>query len=231
VLTQSAASRNRSGETMSEQRLPAHVRTEFGKGSARQARRANMIPAVVYGHGADAIHVLLPAKATTLAVRTPNALLTLEIDGEDHLALVKDIQRNQLKRIVEHLDLLTVRRGEKVQVDVAIHVEGEPAVDAVPNLEANTVLVEAEATHLPETLTVSIEGREVGQHVHASDIVLPEGVTLLIEADTLIVNLAAEEEQDLGETPETDADVEGTSEGATAAHADADAVITDADEQ
>ncbi len=216
---------------MSEQKLAAHVRTEFGKGSARQARRANMIPAVVYGHGADPIHVLLPAKATTLAVRTPNALLTLDINGEDHLALVKDIQRNQLKRIVEHLDLLTVRRGEKVQVDVAIHVEGEAASGVVPNLEANTVLVEAEATHLPETLTVSIEGREVGQHVLASDIVLPEGVTLLIEADTLIVNVAAEEEQDLGETPETDADVEGTSEGATAADADADTVVTDADEQ
>jgi large subunit ribosomal protein L25 len=216
---------------MSEQKLAAHVRTEFGKGAARQARRANMIPAVVYGHGADPIHVLLPAKATTLAVRTANALLTLDINGEDHLALVKDIQRNQLKRIVEHLDLLTVRRGEKVQVDVAIHVEGEPAADVVSNLEANTVLVEANATDLPETLTVSIEGRTVGQHVHASDIVLPSGVVLLVDADTLIVNLSGETEQDLGETPESDADTEGTSEGATAADADADAVITDADEQ
>ncbi|OUM40851.1 50S ribosomal protein L25/general stress protein Ctc [Arthrobacter sedimenti] len=216
---------------MSEQKLAAHVRTEFGKGSARQARRANMIPAVVYGHGADPIHVLLPAKATTLAVRTPNALLTLDIEGENHLALVKDIQRNPLKQIVEHLDLLTVRRGEKVQVDVAIHVEGEPAADVVANLEANTVLVEADATALPETLTVSIEGREVGQHVHASDIVLPAGVLLLVDADTLIVNLSGESDQDLGEAPESDADTEGTSEGATAAHADADAVITDADEQ
>ena len=216
---------------MSEQKLAAHVRTEFGKGSARQARRANMIPAVVYGHGADPIHILLPAKATTLAVRTPNALLTLDINGEDHLALVKDIQRNQLKRIVEHLDLLTVRRGEKVQVDVAIHVEGEPAVDVAFNLEANTVLVEAEATHLPETLTVNIEGREVGEHIHASDIVLPQGVTLLTDAETLIVNLMAPTVQDLGETPEPDAGVEGTSEGATAGDADADAVITDADEK
>ncbi|WP_104180073.1 50S ribosomal protein L25/general stress protein Ctc [Arthrobacter sp. B0490] len=216
---------------MSEQKLAAHVRTEFGKGSARQARRANMIPAVVYGHGADPIHILLPAKATTLAVRTPNALLTLDINGEDHLALVKDIQRNQLKRIVEHLDLLTVRRGEKVQVDVAIHVEGEPAVDVAFNLEANTVLVEAEATHLPETLTVNIEGREVGEHIHASDIVLPQGVTLLTDAETLIVNLMAPTVQDLGETPETDADVEGTSEGATAGDADSSAVVTDADEK
>jgi large subunit ribosomal protein L25 len=216
---------------MSEQKLAAHVRTEFGKGAARQARRANMIPAVIYGHGAEAIHVLLPSKATTLAVRTPNALLTLDINGEDHLALVKDIQRNQLKRIVEHLDLLTVRRGEKVQVDVAIHVEGETLPDVVSNLETNTVLVEAEATHLPETLTVSIEGHNIGEHVYASDIVLPEGVTLLTDPETLIVNVTAPTVQDLGEGDETDAATEGTSEGATAAHADADAVITDADEK
>ncbi|WP_247828504.1 50S ribosomal protein L25/general stress protein Ctc [Arthrobacter antioxidans] len=216
---------------MSEQKLAAHVRTEFGKGSARQARRANMIPAVIYGHGADPIHVLLPAKATTLAVRTPNALLTLDIAGEDHLALVKDIQRNQLKRIVEHLDLLTVRRGEKVQVDVAIHVEGEPAPEVVFNLETTTVLVEAEATHLPETLTVSVEGHQIGEHVHASDIVLPQGVTLLTDPETLVVNLMAPTVQDLGETEETDVDTEATAEGATAGSADADAVVTDADEK
>lgn len=216
---------------MAEQKLAAHVRTEFGKGSARQARRASMIPAVIYGHGADPIHVLLPAKATTLAVRTPNALLTLDVDGEDHLALVKDIQRNAIKQIVEHLDLLTVRRGEKVQVDVAIHVEGEPAIDVVSNLEANTVLVEAEATHLPESVTVSIEGRQIGEHVLASDIVLPQGVTLLTDPETLIVNLMAPVVQDLGETEETDVDPEAASEGATADDADQDAVSTDADEQ
>lgn len=216
---------------MSEQKLAAHVRTEFGKGAARQARRANMIPAVVYGHGADPIHVLLPSKATTLAVRTHNALLSLDIDGENHLALVKDIQRNPIKQIVEHLDLLTVRRGEKVEVDVAIHVEGEPAAEVVSNLEANTVLVEAEATHLPDTLTVSIEGHEIGQHVYASDIVLPAGVTLLTDPETLIVNLMAPVVQDLGETEETDADTEATAEGATADDADDDAVVTDADEK
>ncbi|WP_434992917.1 50S ribosomal protein L25/general stress protein Ctc [Arthrobacter sp. Ld5] len=216
---------------MSEQKLAAHVRTEFGKGSARQARRANMIPAVIYGHGADPIHVLLPAKATTLAVRTPNALLSLDIEGQDHLTLVKDIQRNQLKRIVEHLDLLTVRRGEKVQVDVTVHVEGEPAPEVAFNLEAPTVLVEAEATHLPETLTVSIEGHQIGEHVHASDIVLPQGVTLLTDPETLVVNLMAPTVQDLGETEEADVDTEATAEGATAGDADADAVVTDADEQ
>lgn len=216
---------------MSEQKLAAHVRTEFGKGYARQARRANMIPAVIYGHGADPIHILLPAKATTLAVRTANALLTLDINGEDHLALVKDIQRNPLKQIVQHLDLLTVRRGEKVEVDVAIHVEGEPAADVVANLEANTVLVEADATQLPESFVANIEGREVGQHVLASDLVMPQGVTLITDPETLVVNLMAPVVQDLGEDAETDADTEATSEGATAGDADPDAVVTDADEQ
>ncbi|MFC3298638.1 50S ribosomal protein L25/general stress protein Ctc [Arthrobacter agilis] len=216
---------------MSEQKLAAHVRTEFGKGAARQARRANMIPAVIYGHGADPIHVLLPAKATTLAVRTPNALLTLDVDGEDHLALVKDIQRNAIKQIVEHLDLLTVRRGEKVEVDVTIHVEGEPTPDTTWNLETTTLLVEAEATHLPETLTVTIEGRGIGEHIYAADVVLPQGVSLVTDPETLVVNLMAPVVQDLGETEETEVDPEATSEGATAPDADKDAVITDADEQ
>ncbi|WP_026533137.1 50S ribosomal protein L25/general stress protein Ctc [Arthrobacter sp. H41] len=214
---------------MSEQKIAAVVRTEFGKGAARQARRANMIPAVIYGHGEEALHILLPSKATTLAVRTANALLTIDVDGEEHLALAKDVQRNTLKRIVEHIDLLTVRRGEKVEVDVAIHIEGEPAPEVVANLEHNTVLVEAEATHLPETLTVNIEGRGVGEHIHASDIVLPAGTTLLTDPETLIVNLAAPTVQDLGESDATDVDTEAVSEGATAAGA-SDETISDADE-
>jgi large subunit ribosomal protein L25 len=204
---------------MSEQKLPAEVRSEFGKGAARQARRANKIPAVIYGHGGDPIHVLLPAKATTLAVRTPNALLTLEVDGEDHMALAKDIQRNPLKQIIEHIDLLTVRKGEKVEVDVTIHVEGEAAPDVVVNLESNTVLVEAEATHLPESLTVNIEGRQVGEHIHASDIELPAGTRLLIDADTLIVNLAAPSVQDLGASEAPVGDTEASAEGGTSSSA------------
>ncbi len=124
---------------MSEQKLAAEVRTEFGKGFARRARMANLIPAVIYGHGAEPIHITLPAKATTLAVRTANALLTLDIDGEQHLALVKDIQRNPIKQIIEHLDLLTVRTGEKVTVDVPVHLSGELAPGNVHNLEMTIV--------------------------------------------------------------------------------------------
>ena len=116
---------------MSEQKLAAEVRTEFGKGFARRARMAGQIPAVIYGHGAEPIHITLPAKATTLAVRTANALLSLDINGEGHLALVKDIQRDPIKQIIEHIDLLTVRQGEKVTVDVPVHVVGETAPGTV----------------------------------------------------------------------------------------------------
>jgi large subunit ribosomal protein L25 len=175
---------------MSEQKLAAEVRTEFGKGYARRARMANLIPAVIYGHGADPIHITLPAKATTLAVRTANALLSLDINGEGHLALVKDVQRDPIKQIIEHIDLLTVRQGEKVTVDVPVHVSGETAPGTVHNLELTVVSLEAEATHLPESVEVSIEGRAAGEHIHASDLVLPKGSVLLTDAESLVVNIS-----------------------------------------
>jgi len=181
---------------MSEQKLAAEVRTEFGKGYARRARMANLIPAVIYGHGAEPIHITLPAKATTLAVRTANALLSLDINGEGHLALVKDIQRDPIKQIIEHIDLLTVRQGEKVTVDIPVHVVGEVAPGNVHNLELTVVSLEAEATHLPTAVEVNIEGRGAGEHVHASDLVLPKGAVLLTDAESLVVNIseAVEEE-------------------------------------
>ena len=175
---------------MSEQKLAAELRTEFGKGYARRARMANLIPAVIYGHGAEPIHVTLPAKATTLAVRTANALLSLDINGEGHLALVKDVQRDPIKQIIEHIDLLTVRKGEKVTVDVPVHVAGETAPGTVHNLELTVVSHEAEATHLPEAVEVSIEGRGAGEHNHASDLVLPKGSVLLTDAEALVVNIS-----------------------------------------
>lgn len=184
---------------MSEQKLAATVRTEFGKGAARKARVANQIPAVIYGHGAEVMHILLPAKATTLAVRTSNALLEIDVDGESHLALAKDIQRDPIKQIIEHIDLLTVRKGEKVEVEVNVHVEGELAPgSSVYNQEANTVLVAADATNLPETIVVSIEGRTAGEHILASDLQLPAGVELLLDPDTMIINISESTVQDLG---------------------------------
>jgi large subunit ribosomal protein L25 len=193
---------------MSEQKLAAEVRTEFGKGYARRARMANLIPAVIYGHGADPIHVTLPAKATTLAVRTANALLSLDINGEGHLALVKDVQRDPIKQIIEHIDLLTVRQGEKVTVEIPVHVVGELAPGNIFNQELTTISLEAEATHLPEAVEVSIEGRAAGEHIHASDLVLPKGAVLLADADALVVNIS--------EATET-SDEEGTEEAAGAA--------------
>lgn len=207
---------------MSEQKLAAELRTEFGKGYARRARMANLIPAVIYGHGAEPIHVTLPAKATTLAVRTANALLSLDINGEAHLALVKDVQRDPIKQIIEHIDLLTVRQGEKVTVDVPVHVEGETAPGTVHNLELTTVSLEAEATHLPEAVEVSIEGRGAGEHIHASDLVLPKGAVLLTDAEALVVNISeaveiAEEEEGTGEAAAAPAEGEAQAAAGEAA--------------
>ena len=187
---------------MSDQKLAATTRTDFGKGAARKARVAGKIPAVIYGHGADVMHILLPAKATTLAVRTPNALLTIDVDGESHLALAKDIQRDPIKQIIEHIDLLTVRKGEKVEVEVNVHVEGEVAPGTVFNQEAVTMLVSADATNLPESIKVSVEGRKAGEHITAGDIELPAGVELLLDPETMVVNVSEPTVQDLGETSE-----------------------------
>jgi large subunit ribosomal protein L25 len=205
--------------SMSEQKLAAEVRTEFGKGFARRARMANLIPAVIYGHGAEPIHITLPAKATTLAVRVPNALLSLDINGEGHLAIVKDVQRDPIKQIVEHIDLLTVRQGEKVTVDVPVHVVGEVAPGNVQNLELTVVSLEAEATHLPTAVEVDVEGRAAGEHVHASDLVLPKGAVLLTDAEALVVNIseAVEIVEEGEETAEAEAPAAAAEESEAAA--------------
>ena len=220
---------------MAEQKLAAEVRTEFGKGFARRARMANLIPAVIYGHGAEPIHITLPAKATTLAVRVANALLTLDINGEQHLALVKDIQRNPIKQIIEHIDLLTVRTGEKVTVDVPVHLTGELAPGNVYNQEMTVVSLEAEATHLPTSVEVSIEGRSAGEHIHASDLVLPKGTTLVADEDLLIVNVTGQVSAEALEAELAEAEAEAgiehdqaeETEGAADGEASAEASSTD----
>ncbi|WP_426998650.1 50S ribosomal protein L25/general stress protein Ctc [Pseudarthrobacter sp. N5] len=193
---------------MAEQKFAAELRTEFGKGYARRARMNGQIPAVIYGHGAEPIHVALPARSITLAVRAANALLTLDIDGEEHLALVKDIQRDPIKQIIEHMDLLTVIKGEKVTVDVPVHVVGELAPGNVFNQELTVISLEAEATHLPNAIEINIEGRTAGQHIHASDLVLPKGSVLLADADSLVVHISEANES---------ADEEGEASTAAAA--------------
>ena len=176
---------------MAAEKIHAQMRTEFGKGAARRIRRENKVPAVLYGHGNDTIHVTLPGHETMMALKHggANALLELDIEGTPQLALAKQVQVDPLRRVLEHLDLVAVRIGEKVTVDVPVHLVGDAVREALVVTENATVQVEAEATHIPEFFEIDIEGAEIGTQILASDIVLPEGSTLLTEADTLIVNI------------------------------------------
>nr|WSW68790.1 50S ribosomal protein L25/general stress protein Ctc [Streptomyces sp. NBC_00995] len=175
---------------MAEIKLAAEVRSEFGKGAARRTRRANLVPAVVYGHGADAVHITLPAHELQLALRTANVLIGLEIDGKDALVIPKAVQRNALKGNIEHVDLLTVKRGEKVEVEIAVHVEGElaPGGNLLEYVQ-NTLLVEAEATHIPESVTVSIAGLNAGDSILAKDVPLPKGSVLAGDEDAVVLQV------------------------------------------
>src|SRR6478735_7686738 len=152
----------RSFPVPSEVKIAAETRTEFGKGAARRIRRADKVPAVLYGHGTDPVHITLPGHETLLALRQANALLSIEVDGGSQLALPKQVQRDPIKHTIEHVDLLLVRRGEKVTVDIPVLIEGEAAPDTLVDVVANTVSVEAEATHIPQQIVVSIEGLQAG---------------------------------------------------------------------
>lgn len=176
---------------MAEITIPAEPRTEFGKGAARRIRRADQVPAVLYGHGTDPVHVTLPGHALMLALKNSNALLSIEVGSESHLAIPKQVQRDPLKGFIEHADLLIVKRGEKVVVDVAVQLEGEAQPETLVVLENATVSLEVEATHIPEAVEVSIEGLEVGAQVLASDLALPSGAALAVEEDLLVVNVTA----------------------------------------
>jgi len=174
---------------MSDNKLVATLRTSFGKGAARAVRREGNIPAVMYGHGTEPVHICLPGHQTMMALKLANALLTIEIDGKDQLALAKDVQRDVLTRFIDHIDLVVVRRGEKVTVDVPVHVVGAAAVDTVVTLENNTLALAVEATHIPERVEVSVEGVKAGTQILARDLVLPEGAELITDAEILIVNV------------------------------------------
>src|SRR5215207_2656951 len=220
---------------MAEIKIAAEARTEFGKGAARRIRRADNVPAVLYGHGSDPVHVTLPGHQLMLALKNSNALLTIDLGDEQHLAIPKQVQRDPLKGFIEHADLLIVRRGEKVVVDVRINVEGEAVSGNLVVTENTTVAVEAEATHIPESFEVSVEGLEAGAQIHARDIALPTGSTLAVDEDLLIVNVTAaptaeqieaelaEAEAEAGiEHDLSDAEVEAAAE-AEAAEAEGDA--------
>jgi large subunit ribosomal protein L25 len=190
---------------VSEVRIAAEPRTEFGKGPARRTRRAGKVPAVLYGHGTDPRHISLPGHELMLALKSANVLLRLQgLDGGEELALPKDVQRDPLKGFLEHVDLLVVTRGEKVTVEVPIQVTGEIAPDGMLDQQMIQVSLEAEATNIPQSVEVSVEGMVVGQAVHAKDIKLPAGASLDAEDDALVLHViaaptAAQMEADLGE--------------------------------
>jgi large subunit ribosomal protein L25 len=173
-----------------DNKVIAEARESFGKGAARKIRAAGKIPAVIYGHGTDPQHVTLPGHQMLLIVRKANQVITLDIAGTDQLVLVKDVQRDPVLSIIEHIDLVVVRKGEKVTVDVPVHLDGESAPGTISNLDATSVSLEVSATDIPERVIVSVEGLEEGAQISAADLELPTGATLLSDPETLIVAIS-----------------------------------------
>lgn len=217
-------------------KIQAESRTEFGKGAARRIRRDHKIPAVIYGHGNDPVHVTLPGHATMMALKRggANALLELEVDGTVQLALTKQIQVDPIRRAIEHIDFVAVVKGEKVTVDVPVQLEGEAAPGTLVVTGAATIQIEAEATHIPDHLVISIEGLPAGTQITAADVTLPSGSTLLVDPEALIVNIteqisAAALEAELEEA-ESEAGIE-RDESDDEAATDDDAPVEAADEE
>ncbi|GAA3721501.1 50S ribosomal protein L25/general stress protein Ctc [Streptomyces tremellae] len=182
---------------MAELKIASETRTEFGKGAARRIRRVGKVPGVIYGHGADPVHVTLPGHDLMMALKTANVLLSLDIDGRNELVIPKAVQRDPLKGFIEHVDLLAVTRGEKVTVEINILTEGElaPGQNLLEHV-LNTLSVETEATHIPESVTVSVEGLASGDSVLAKDITLPSGTTLVTDEEAVVLQvLAAQAEE------------------------------------
>jgi large subunit ribosomal protein L25 len=175
-----------------EVRIEAELRTEFGKGAARRTRRAGRVPAVIYGHGAKVRHLSLPEHELMLALKTPNALLRIEgLPGRADLALPKAVQRNPIKGVIEHVDLIEVRRGEKVTVEIPVRVSGEVFSGGLLDQQLVQIAVEAEATHIPDGVDVDVEGMQIGAAVHAKDLVLPEGASLQVDPEALVLHVLA----------------------------------------
>ncbi|MDI6099799.1 50S ribosomal protein L25/general stress protein Ctc [Actinoplanes sp. NEAU-A12] len=199
---------------MSEVKISAEPRTEFGKGGARRTRRAGLVPAVLYGHGEAPQHIALPAREFAAAIRHGgiNQIFTIDIAGNAAatLALPKAIQRDPIKDTFEHVDLLIVKRGERIQVDITVVLTGEAAKNTLITHESNTVAVVAEALHLPSELELSIEGLEAGSHLTAGDVKLPKGVELAVDADTVLAVINA------AQSNEAPAEAEAEAEGETA---------------
>ncbi|GAA4557950.1 50S ribosomal protein L25/general stress protein Ctc [Streptomyces collinus] len=189
---------------MSEVKISAATRTEFGKGAARRIRREDKVPGVLYGHGSDPVHLTLPGHDLLMALRTPNVLIALDIDGKSNeLAIPKSVQRDPLKGFLEHVDLQLVKRGEQVNVEIYVHTEGElaPGGNLLEHV-LNALPVEAEATHIPESVTVSVEGLTAGDSILAKDIPLPKGTSLAVEGDTVVLQVLAAQAEEAPEGEE-----------------------------
>jgi len=213
---------------MTSEKITAETRTEFGKGAARRIRRENKIPAVVYGHGSDATHVTLPGHETMMALKHhgQNALLELTIDGKTQLAMTKQVQVDHIHRVIEHIDFVAVKVGEKVTVDVQVVTVGDAAPDTLVTLESSDLTVEAEATHVPESIEVSVEGVEAGTIITAGEITLPEGVTLVADPESQVVNVAAAQT-----AAQLEAELEAAEAEAGIVHEESDAAIAEAAEE
>ena len=205
------------------EKLNVELREDFGKGAARRLRAESRVPAVLYGHGEDPLHLSLPGHETALAARNPNALIELQLaDGTSHLALIKDIQRHPLKRTLNHLDLIIVRKGEKVEVDIPVVLDGEAVSPAVAMVDLQSLTLSVDALKVPEQIEIDVEGKEEGYQLFAGDVVLPGDAELLTDAEILVVSVMVPrvDEADL-ETAGEDEDAEGA-EGESAEGEDAE---------
>ncbi|MCR5978632.1 50S ribosomal protein L25/general stress protein Ctc [Gordonia jinghuaiqii] len=193
-------------------KLSVNTRTEKGKGAARRARREGKVPAVLYGHGTDPQHLHLPAREFAAILRNNglNAIIELDVEGTSQLALTKQVDVHPIRNYIEHVDLLLVRRGEKVTIEVSIVVEGDPAPGTLVVSDASVIELEADALSIPEQIVVSVEGAVAGTAVHASDLDLPEGVTLIADPETLIVAI-----NEQTASTESDADAAEAGEAST----------------
>lgn len=198
-------------------KLVAEARTEFGKGAARRTRRNNQIPAVLYGHGTAPVHVALPGHQTMLALKQSNALFEIELDGTTQLALAKDVQRDPVKNVIEHVDLLIVKKGEKVEVEVNVHVVGEAAPGTIHIVESQTVVVLALATNLPEFIEADVTGRLAGTVITAGDLVLPEGSVLVTEATSDVVLIQAPQDNSADDAAAAEVSAQQSAASASAA--------------
>ena len=203
-------------------KVQAELRENFGKGFARRLRAAGKIPAVIYGHGTDPVHVALPGHQVSLLIRRANAVLELELDGKQQLTLVKDVQKDPVHQIIEHIDLLVVKKGEKIQVEVPVVIVGESFAGTIANLDAQTIALEVEATHIPEHIEVDVEGLEDGTHITAADLKLPKGASLVADPEVLVVAISVPAATLAAEEEIAEADAEVAAEQAEASEAAAE---------